>query len=1152
MRRIISYFLVLCLMLACTEMEVKSPLEESAGLINIVGDIDGVITTKVDEYGFCDKDYVGIYIVDYEGDTPGELLNSGNRADNVMFTYDDATGKWKPAYDIYWKDSRTHIDVYGYYPFGEPGDVGNYDFELEGDQRKAAEYDKLGGYEASDFLWGKAEDNAPTASTIRLGFRHKMAGVRVTLNKGLGFTDEEWATAQKQVVVTNTTRKSVINLRTGEVRAVGDPVVAGTIPMKVGDDFRAIVVPQTVPGGKTLISITIDGVSYYFKKSEDFTYIPSRQHNFTITVSKRNETGEYEFSLADESITVWEEDPVSHDSDAREYVIVNVETPGTLEERLCAEGKNPAKVKNLKVTGKITSKDFATFKYHMPMLTSLNLKEVKIVAGGGGNLDDGNGYRNTEDDMIPDYAMPDCPSLMRIILPDELKKIGFESFYGCSFLSGSLIIPEGVTQIGYGAFRGCCFTGDLILPSTLEHIEGQAFLGNKFHCELKLPESLKVIDEEVFYDCDKFFGRLILPSHLEKLGYGAFYDCRGINGDLVIPQTIKNIKFKTFGEYRSAINGTLVLHDGIEAIGSNAFHNAGFRGELILPKNLTIIHDDAFSGNDFSGKLVIPKTVMAIGSNAFSGNWRLSGTITIGKEIQSIGNNAFDGCRGLEGVIFEDGLEVIGSEAFHNCFGIGRIICKSEIPPIVLPGAFDGVPKDNFVLEVPESALQQYQTAEGWCEFKRISASRELVVRPSIATALNTSTTRSLILDAEGDWDVESQPDWVSLDRAEGNGKCGLTLTFSEMPAGSEDRAGEIVFKLKDKDYRTRCKVTQYDYEYGEDEFIRLQTATKGKGIDIVLLGDGYDAEDISKGELASNINEACEHFFNVEPYRTYRDYFNVTTAVSVSAESGIGGVNSIVNNKFNTSSKGGVTLGGRNGGSDYKNIIDYVSGHMPNINLDRTLVIMIPNTREYSGITYMWDEGFAISYCPISIYDYPFDFRGVIQHEAGGHGFGKLGDEYIYHNTFIDACRCICCPHVAEFNEAKGKGWYDNLSLSGKMSEVPWSHLIFHERYKSFVDIFEGGFMHNRGVYRSEQNSCMNNNVPYYSTVSRESIVKRIMEYAGEEYSFEKFLGNDSFDASSQASTVIGTKSEYIIPAPGTRSCHEPEFMGSLKELER
>ena len=99
-----------------------------------------------------------------------------------------------------------------------------------------------------------------------------MAGVRGTLNKGLGFTNEEWAAAQKQVVVTNTTRKSVINLKTGEVRAVGD-------------DFRAIVVPQTVPGGKTLISITIDGVSYYFKKSEDFTDGNGYEICITVTLS---------------------------------------------------------------------------------------------------------------------------------------------------------------------------------------------------------------------------------------------------------------------------------------------------------------------------------------------------------------------------------------------------------------------------------------------------------------------------------------------------------------------------------------------------------------------------------------------------------------------------------------------------------------------------------------------------------------------------------------------------------------------------------------------------------------------------------------------------------------------------------------------------
>ena len=175
----------------------------------------------------------------------------------------------------------------------------------------------------------------------------------------------------------------------------------------------------------------------------------------------------------------------------------------------------------------------------------------------------------------------------------------------------------------------------------------------------------------------------------------------------------------------------------------------------------------------------------------------------------------------------------------------------------------------------------------------------------------------------------------------------------------------------------------------------------------------------------------------------------------------------------------------------------------------------MVPNSTDYGGICQMWDDGSAIAFCPMSTYGYPLDTRGVIQHEAGGHGFGKLGDEYIYHNEFIDFCGCGCCGHVYEFELAKAKGWYDNLSLTGKTNEVPWSHLIYDEKYSDFVDIFEGGYMHNRGVFRSEQNSCMNNDIPYYSTISRESIVRRIKAYAGEEYSFEDFKANDKVEAS-------------------------------------
>jgi hypothetical protein len=130
----------------------------------------------------------------------------------------------------------------------------------------------------------------------------------------------------------------------------------------------------------------------------------------------------------------------------------------------------------------------------------------------------------------------------------------------------------------------------------------------------------------------------------------------------------------------------------------------------------------------------------------------------------------------------------------------------------------------------------------------------------------------------------------------------------------------------------------------------------------------------------------------------------------------------------------------------------------------------------------------------------------------------------------------------------AKGKGWYDNLSLTGKMSEVPWSHLIFHEKYSEFVDIFEGGFMHNRGVYRSEQNSCMNNDIPYYSTISRESIVKRIKAYAGEEYSFEDFVANDVVEAGNTETKSFD--SGYLYNPVASRQ-HEPVFMGKLPSVK-
>ena len=1135
--------------------------------IVISGNINQEYATRANDEGFCNGDVVGIYIVDYDGETPGTLQNEGNRADNLRFTYDEANHKWNSAYDVYWKDKKTHIDLYGYYPWGEPEDVENYQFEVEKDQRKEAENGKLGGYEASDFLWGKSVDNAPTASVIRLGFNHKMASTRITLAEGLGFAQGEWAAAQKQVIILNTAHKSTINLKTGVVTADSEISGTGIIPLKSGDDYRAIVVPQTVPANTNLLSITVDGESYFLKKSEAFTYNPSKQHNFTVTVNKREAAGGLEFVLTSESITVWENDPASHDAIAREYVVINVPEAGTLDACIQKAGKDLTKLRNLKITGQINSRDFAVMRYKMNKLGALNLKEVTIVAGEMGELESGQLYESNDADEIPNNALKEKQSLTSLVLPDLLNKIGQHSFDECRNISGSLNIPEGVESIGIAAFRECnSLNGTLTLPSTLKsighdgsittnHYDG-AFYNCGFVCELKLPDNLEHIGSGSFGMCKNLYGELRLPDGLKTIGVRAFVECKNLAGDLIIPQGVTRIPMECFSG--SKLGGTLSLHDGITTIEEKAFANTGLKGELRLPKDIEVISKEAFYGCDFSGVLVLPKNLYTIGDYAFAYNWRLMGTLEIPQNVLSIGAGAFAKCRSIEGIIFPEGLESIRFEssyyedggAFQDCFGIGRIVCKGSIPAYVQEGAFHGVAKDNFTLEVPESAIQQYQTAVGWKDFKRISAYRNLVIRPSMATAINTSVTRDLVLTADDEWYVESQPDWVTLDKTSGKGKTEIKLTFAEMPKGQAPREGEVVFMLKGQDYRTRCKVTQYDYQYSEDEFITLQTAKKGKGINIVILGDGYNAKDISEGKLLENVTEAYGHFFDIEPYKTYMDYFNVYTAVSVSPESGVGSVNTIIYNKFNTTAKGGVTLSGRNGESDFNYIMKYIcdSGKVASEDLDQTLVIMVPNTYDYGGICYMWDGGFAIAYCPMSNYGYPLDFRGVVQHEAGGHGFGKLGDEYIYHNAFIDACECICCGHVLEFNLAKGKGWYDNLSLTGKMSEVPWSHLIFHEKYNGFVDIFEGGYKHNRGVYRSEQNSCMNNDIPYYSTISRESIVKKIKKFAGEQYSFEDFVANDVIEVES-----VETKSfdSFSLYNPVSSRQHEPVFMGKLPSLK-
>ena len=1095
--------------------------------------------TKVNAAGFEDGDALGLYAVNYTdgNQTAGTLLAEGNQADHVKYVFNESAWQWTPVRPVYYKDVNTNVDLYVFYPHAEPNNVDAWNFEVQKDQSSAETQSALGGYEASDFLWGKAENVTPTEAKFKVKLAHKMAGVEVILQQGDGFGEGEYENVEKYVLATGTTRKAAINMATGSVTPIGGAQSTGIVMCpQVDGSFRAIVVPQTVLAETQLFSITLGGVAYTFKKDSDFTYEAGKVSTFTIRVSRKVPSGEYELELADVSISPWKEDINTHESEARQYYVVNVETPGTLGRLIKAANKNPDKIRNLKVTGQITDKDFYFMRDSMAILEAVNLKEVRVKdarisrIGYDENMNwVGVGYELRADDVIPGDAFVGKKTLVYLAFPETIVSISTYAFYN-SNLSGALVLPDDVVSIGYNAFSYTTI-GSITFNSRLERIQESAFSGcGSLSGELHFPQSLKRIESRAFSGCG-LSGKLILPDNLEYLGELAFCNAGTFVGDLWIPEKITRLYGRTFE--KCEFQGMLHLNN-VTKYGARDFMGCGFKSELVIPEGTIDIPTQCFKGN-YITSIVFPNTLRKIGESAFAYLFHgaLLGTIEFPEGLVSIGTDAFYGHKNILEIRLPSTLQTIGQSAFEDCYGLTKITSSAIEPPTVQSGAFNGVAKDNFTVEVPAQSVKRYQAESGWSDFKRIAAHYDFSMSRERMRALNAAQSRTYILRAPAnfDWSIESKPDWVSVSPESGTGKTDVTITVSEMQRTSETfevnegnynkpsykqyagRAGEVVFKLTDKDYTTSFTVEQYDSDYSDGGVTALQEATTGPGIDIVFIGDGYDAKDIAKGTFLTNAQKGCSSFFDLEPYNTYKEYFNVYAVTCQSDDSGIGTVNTVIDTKFGSYFTQNRILPPAAGPC-----FEWAKKANPSMDLTRSLAILLMNTSCYEGVTMMYGDGSAIACCPVSTNAYPYDFRGIVQHEAGGHGFGKLGDEYIYHNAFIQTCSCDCCDHPSGDNDTnstygsmKSKGWFKNLSMSSDNKMVPWSHLIYNPDYSDYVDIFEGGYMHTRGVYRSEATSCMNNNIPYYSAISRQAIVERIKYCAGEEFTLEEFYSRDS-----------------------------------------
>lgn len=275
-RIVFKTFLASLLLFACTKNPedniIPTPSPEPTPDNKIEIKISPSLSTRATDYGFETNDHIGLFVVNYNGTTPGILLDSGNHVDNMRFTY---TGIWTPDTPVFWKDDSTHADFYLYYPYSQVGSVSAYPFSVKADQSTES------AYKASDMLVGKAENVTPTESATVIPANHVMSRIYIQLEAGNGFTKESLANSSISVKINGLRTGASVNIATGAVTPTGNPSIM--TPYFTEGNYKALVVPQTVPEGN-LISVTVDGREYTLKKS--FTFESGKSHRFTITLSK--------------------------------------------------------------------------------------------------------------------------------------------------------------------------------------------------------------------------------------------------------------------------------------------------------------------------------------------------------------------------------------------------------------------------------------------------------------------------------------------------------------------------------------------------------------------------------------------------------------------------------------------------------------------------------------------------------------------------------------------------------------------------------------------------------------------------------------------------------------------------------------------------
>lgn len=273
-----------------------------------------------------------------------------------------------------------------------------------------------------------------------------------------------------------------------------------------------------------------------------------------------------------------------------------------------------------------------------------------------------------------------------------------------------------------------------------------------------------------------------------------------------------------------------------------------------------------------------------------------------------------------------------------------------------------------------------------------------------------------------------------------------------------------------------------------------LDNGSTRKHVDVVIVGDGYVAEDLESGGVYErDVKRIVKEFFELAPFSTYKDFFNVHAVYAESFNRGAENrpgedqLQTILDTSFDAP-------GGRLLFFQRSENVMRLAKKAPQADI----VIVVVNDPRYGG-----SGGVIWGRTPAPVCSNAKASIQIAIHELG-HSFAGLGDEYLdpqAANTYPipEGTRDIDHPNLTLAR------FVDTTTRETIAKTVKWKHFLELPGAEGLISAFEGGYYRPVGVFRPQKRCMMREDAPF-CYVCQEELARSIHKVTGRKFNHTKY----------------------------------------------